>query len=140
MILEKVIIIKRLKPEKKTKVNQDEKTNKVCPISGCIINKKDIGKITMKLKKYLKYIFNFFSLLKIDARKIIVNGLTTSIGWNLGRKNRFNHLFDPLTSTPIMGTRNKKNKDIKKRNIDNLIRLFSLIEEKKTKTITARKI
>tara|TARA_B110000259_G_C13755083_1_gene298224 strand:+ start:258 stop:416 length:159 start_codon:yes stop_codon:yes gene_type:complete len=52
--MEKLSIAKRLNPEIKTKANQDEKTSKVCPISGCIISKKDMGKIERKLKKYLK--------------------------------------------------------------------------------------
>ena len=53
-IPEKPNIKKRLNPEIKTKTNQDEKTNNVCPISGCIISKKDMGKIEKRLKKYLK--------------------------------------------------------------------------------------
>ena len=57
----------------------------------------------------------FFSLLKIVARKIIIKGLTSSTGWNLGKKNKFNQRFAPLTSVPIIGTKNKKNKEIKKR-------------------------
>ena len=44
----------RLTPDIKIKDSQDKKTNKVWPISGCIINKSAIGKITIKLKKYLK--------------------------------------------------------------------------------------
>ena len=51
---EKPRIMRRLNPEIKTKVNQDEKTNNICPISGCIISKKNIGKIEKRLKKYLK--------------------------------------------------------------------------------------
>ena len=49
------------------------------------------------------------------AIKIIINGLTISIGWNLGKKKKLSHLLDPFTSTPKTGTKNKKNKDIKKR-------------------------
>ena len=79
-MLENVKIIRRLTPEINTKANQDAKISKVCPISGCIINKNDIGKIEIKLKKYLKQIFNFFSLDSTVARKIMVNGLTISIG------------------------------------------------------------
>ena len=44
----------RLIPEIKTKVTQDEKINNVCPISGCIINNKETGAITIKLIKYLE--------------------------------------------------------------------------------------
>ena len=43
------------------------------------------------------------------ATKSTNSGFTNSIGWNLGRKNRSIHLFDPLISIPIMGT-NKRNK------------------------------
>ena len=57
----------------------------------------------------------FFSLHKIEAIKIIIKGLTSSIGWNLGRKKRLSHLLDPFTSVPKTGTKNKKNKDIKRR-------------------------
>ena len=49
------------------------------------------------------------------AIKIIMNGLTISIGWNLGKKKRLSHLLDPFTSVPKNGIKNKKNKDIKKR-------------------------
>ena len=52
-IVKTVKKIVRLIPEIKTSVNQDKKISSVCPISGCIINKKDIGTITMKLIKYL---------------------------------------------------------------------------------------
>ena len=51
---EKHSIKRILNPEIKTKTNQDEKINSVCPISGCIISKKDMGKIERRLKKYLK--------------------------------------------------------------------------------------
>ena len=54
MMPEKPNIKRRLNPEIKTKTNQDEKINSVCPISGCIISKNDIGKIEKRLKKYLK--------------------------------------------------------------------------------------
>ena len=45
------------------------------------------------------------------ARKIIVKGLTSSIGWNLGKKNKSSQRFDPLTSAPIIGTNAKKMKE-----------------------------
>ena len=54
----------------------------------------------------------FFSLLKMVARKTIIKGLTSSTGWNLGKKNKFNQRYAPLTSVPITGTKNKKNKEI----------------------------
>ena len=49
----KVRKTKRLIPEIKTKVNHDKKIRSVWPISGCIISKKDIGTIAIKLSKYL---------------------------------------------------------------------------------------
>tara|TARA_B100000795_G_C22516381_1_gene329638 strand:+ start:36 stop:212 length:177 start_codon:yes stop_codon:yes gene_type:complete len=49
----KVRNTKRLIPEIKTKVIQDERISSVCPISGCIINRNDAGTIAMKLRKYL---------------------------------------------------------------------------------------
>ena len=66
----------------------------------------------------------FFSLLKMVARKIIVKGFTSSTGWNLGKKNKSIHRFDPLTSTPIIGTKNKKNKETKNKKIEILNKFF----------------
>ena len=72
-----------------------------------------------------------FSLDNTVASKTIVKGLTSSIGWNLGKKNKLNQRLDPLTSTPIMGTNTKKNNEIKNKSIDILNRWFWLIDEKK---------
>ena len=52
------------------------------------------------------------------------------MGWNLGKKNKSIHLLDPLTSTPIMGTKNSEIKEIKKRIIEYLNSCSVLIEEK----------
>ena len=57
----------------------------------------------------------YFWLLKIKLIKIIKKGLTSSIGWNLGKKNKSIHLREPFTSTPIIGTKIKETKEIKKR-------------------------
>ena len=46
---------------------------------------------------------------------IIKNGFNNSIGWNLGKKNKSIHRLDPLTSIPIIGTKNKEIKVTKKR-------------------------
>ena len=43
----------KLIPEIKTKVSHDKNTRSVCPISGCIMSKRNIGTITIKLTKYL---------------------------------------------------------------------------------------
>ena len=66
--------------------------------------------------------------------KIITKGLTSSIGWNLGRKKRLSHLLDPFTSVPKIGTKNKKNKNIKNKYKEILNKFFSLNDEKKIKT------
>ena len=65
------------------------------------------------------------------ANIIIKNGFSISIGWNLGKKNKSIHLFDPLTSTPIIGTRNNEVNEIKKRIIEYLNNCSVLNEEKK---------
>ena len=62
-----------------------------------------------------------FWLHNIKLIKMIRNGLTNSIGWNLGRKYRSIHLFEPLTSTPIIGTKIKNIKvQEKKISLDNI--------------------
>ena len=63
---------------------------------------------------------------------IIINGFKSSIGWNLGKKKKSNHLFDPLTSIPIIGTRVKKTKQTINKINEILNKLSSLIDEKKT--------
>ena len=64
-----------------------------------------------------KYLNKIFALLlhKIVAKITIKKGFKTSIGWNLGKKNKSIHLFEPFTSAPIIGTKNKEIKDIKKK-------------------------
>ena len=47
------------------------------------------------------------------AKKTIKKGLRTSIGWNRGKKNRSIHLLEPLTSTPIIGTKTNEIKELK---------------------------
>ena len=72
--------------------------------------------------------------------KIIKNGFTNSIGWNLGNKYKSIHLFDPLTSIPIIGTRDKKMSEIKKI-IKEYFKSFSLSKDERIKiTIVPRKI
>ena len=63
------------------------------------------------------------------AKIIIKNGFRTSIGWNLGKKNKSIHLLEPLTSKPIKGTKNKENKEIKKRKIEYLYNWFEFKDE-----------
>ena len=82
----------------------------------------------------------FFSLLKIEARIIIVKGLTISIGWNLGKNNKLSQRFAPLTSVPIIGTKSRKIKEIKNKKTESLKRFFSLKDEKNIKIPIPRKI
>ena len=69
------------------------------------------------------------------ARKIIVKGLISSTGWNLGIKIKSSHRFAPLTSVPTKGTKNKKNKEIKNKKIENLNKFFWLRDEMNIKII-----
>ena len=62
---------------------------------------------------------------------IIIKGFKSSIGWNLGKKKKSNHLFEPFTSTPIIGTSIKKNKQIINKKKDNLIKFPCPSNEKK---------
>ena len=117
-------------PETKIRTNQMNKTNKVCPISGCKAKNKTIIDVVRKEKKYFKWIFLYFSLLKIILIKIIKNGLTSSIGWNLGKNCKSIHLFEPLTSIPITGTKNKKINEIKKIINENFNNFSWFIDEK----------
>ena len=109
----------KLIPEVKIKTTQVKTTNNVWPISGWIIKSKEITDIKIVDIKYLNKIFDLL-LDKIVAKIIIKNGFKTSIGWNLGKKNRSIHLFEPLTSTPINGTKNNEIREIKKRKIEYL--------------------
>ena len=69
--------------------------------------------------KYLNKIFDLISH-RIVAKIIIKNGFRTSMGWNLGKKNKSIHLLEPLTSTPMNGTKNKEISETKKRIIEYL--------------------
>ena len=75
-----------------------------------------------------------FWLHNIKLIKIIRNGLTNSIGWNLGKKYRSIHLFEPLTSTPIIGTKIKNIND-KKKNREEYFRSCSFLIKDNTKII-----
>ena len=74
--------------------------------------------------------FVYFSLLKVKLIKIIKKGLTNSIGWNLGKKYKSIHLCALFTSTPIIGTKNKKIRENIKINGEILKSLSSFIEDK----------
>ena len=123
--MHKPIKIKRIKnirfiPETNMRLNQRDNTNNVWPISGCKNSKRIIGMIVIKLKRYLAYLLEYFSDVSIIDSMIIKNGLSISIGWNLGKKNISNHLLEPLISTPIIGTKIKAQNIIKKETSDSL--------------------
>ena len=112
----------------KIKTAQEKITNNVWPISGWIIKSKEITDIKIVDIKYLNKIFDLL-LHKIVANVIIKNGFKTSIGWNLGKKNKSIHLLEPLTSAPMNGTKNKEIKEIKKRKVEYLYNWSELNEE-----------
>ena len=76
--------------------------------------------IAIKLKRYLAYLLEYLSDVSIIDSIIIKNGLRISIGWNLGKKNMSIHLLEPLTSTPIIGTKIKVQNIIIKESNDSL--------------------
>ena len=115
-------IVKRiyiLIPDVKIRTAQEKTINNVCPISGWTIKSKEIAHIKIDDIKYLNKMFDLL-LHKIVARITIKNGFKTSIGWNLGKKNKSIHLLEPLTSTPMNGTKNKEISETKKRIIEYL--------------------
>ena len=120
-------------PDVKIKTDQEKTTNKVCPISGWIISKRDTIEIVNVVNIYL-IIKLVFSVQRMEAKKTIKNGFRTSIGWNLGKKNRSIHLLEPLTSIPMIGTKIKESKEIKKSIIEYFINC-SLLREENKKTI-----
>ena len=89
-------------------------------MSGWIIKSKEIADIKIVDIRYLNKIFDLL-LHKIVAKITIKNGFRTSMGWNLGKKYKSIHLFEPLTSTPIIGTKAKKIKDIINNGVISLI-------------------
>ena len=112
----------------KIKTAQEKTTNNVCPISGWIIKSKAMKDIKKVDNRYLNKIFDLLPH-RIVAKIIIKKGFKTSIGWNLGKKNRSIHLLEPLTSTPMNGTKNKEIRDIKKRIIEYLYSWSEFNEE-----------
>ena len=88
-----------------------------------------------KKKKYLIKILLYFRPLKIKLITIIKKGLTSSIGWNLGKKNKSIHLLDPLTSIPMKGTKTIKKIENKKI-IGEILKSFFSSSEEREKIIT----
>ena len=97
-------------------------------MSGWTINSKEIAEIKIVDVRYLNNIFDLLPH-KIVAKIITKNGFRTSMGWNLGKKNKSIHLLDPLTSMPMNGTKNKETREIKKRVIEYLYNLSEFKEE-----------
>ena len=112
----------------KIRTAQENTTNKVWPISGWTINSKEIAETNVIDVIYLNNIFDLL-LHKIVAKIIIKKGFSASMGWNLGKKNKSIHLLDPLTSTPINGTKNKVISEIKKRKKEYLYNWSAFKEE-----------
>ena len=85
-----------------------------------LVSEKDSAEIDYNIKLLLLNLINLIEkldnlLLEIIIESITIKkGFTNSTGCNLGKKNRSNHLVDPLTSIPIKGTKNSKIKDKKK--------------------------
>ncbi len=112
----------------KIRTAQEKITNNVCPISGWTINKREIKDIKVADVMYFNKMF-ILLLHKIVAKITIKKGFKTSTGWNLGKKIKSIHLFEPLTSTPIIGTKNKETKETKKSNIEYLYNWSKFKEE-----------
>ena len=107
-------------PEIKIKTNQLKPIKRVWPISGWSIKRLDIKIVNKKVKKYFKLkLVNFWEQI-IMLIITIKNGFTNSIGCILGKTNKSIHLFEPLISTPMIGTRNNKTND-KKKNITEIL-------------------
>ena len=83
----------------------------------------------MPLRKYLKYKLFFFKHNSVD-RITIKKGLIISTGWNLGKKPKSIHLFDPLTSIPMNGTKIKVINEMLNKIIDTLSKSSSFKNEK----------
>ena len=128
--IDKTKRIERLIPEVKIKTVHKKTASNVWPISGCIINNNEITNIIQTDNKYSVKRLELLLLERILANITIKKGFNTSIGWNLGKKNRSIHLFDPLTSTPIIGTKESEIRDIKNRIIEYLYNLSLLRDEK----------
>ena len=122
-------------PDIKIRIDQIEKIKSGWPISGWRARSKATHNVVKNVKKYFTWIFEYFLLLKIKLIKIIKNGFTNSIGWNLGKKSKSIHLFEPFTSIPINGTEIRKINEIKKINKEYL-KSFSWFIEDRTKITT----
>ena len=118
-------------PEIKIKTNQLKPIKRVWPMSGWSIKRPDINIVNKKDKKYFKLKLLYFWEQIIILIITIKKGFTNSIGCILGNITKSIHLFEPLISTPIIGTSNNKIND-KQKNITEILYIsFSGIKEKK---------
>ena len=124
-----------------TKINDNHVIviNKVCPKSGWEIKNNKIEIRINELKKYFKYNFLLLNDNKIETT-IIKKGFKISIGWNLGKIPKSNHLFDPFISIPKIGTKTKLIKLIMNKIIEILNKIFWFKNEKKNKIIIPKKM
>ena len=97
-----------------------------CPKSGWLINKIIIDNNIKKLKKYVVLEVLVLFEVKIFAVNKIKKGFISSMGCSL-KKYKLNHLLDPFTSIPIIGTSNKI--------INNIIKIGKIVFFKIFKSI-----
>ena len=107
-------------PEIKIKTNQLKPIKRVWPMSGWSIKRPDINIVNKKDKNYFKLKLLYFWEQIIILIITIKKGFTNSIGCILGKIGKSIHLFEPLISTPIRGTRNNKTND-KQKNISEIL-------------------
>ena len=120
----------KLTPDTKISDNQTNISKIVWPRSGWEIKSNTTGIINIKLIKKRKYKLLILLYVKIKLKNITKKGFISSIGWNLGRKAKSIHRFEPFTSTPKIGTKNKNINEIIKKKIEKLINFFWFIMER----------
>ena len=113
-IAKKLNIYIKLTPETNTVAIQLPINKIDCPKSGWSIKRIITEDNNKKLNKY--FILKFFILSEVSILTVvrIKNGFNNSMGFSL-KKYMSNHLFEPYTSTPIIGTKISKIKKITKR-------------------------
>ena len=100
--------------EKNIEEESDFKNNLNIKKKKTDIAEADENNVSNNEKINLVVKFDKLLLEIIKANIIIKKGFTNSIGCILGKNNKSIHLFDPLTSTPMIGTKTNKIKVMKK--------------------------
>lgn len=120
-------------PDTNTIASHTEIISKVCPRSGWDKSKTIVGNKIIVVNEYFKYKFFLF---KDIIKDIIITkkGFKISIGWNLGSDPKSSHLLDPLTSTPIIGTKIKA-VNAKKNSIADILIRISWFKKENSKII-----